>query len=278
MIELVLDESAGRATLEEPQWLAAWQAAGSPPFPEWAKPRTEGEPLASGTVSESGGLAGALKIRSDAVLLIEVATALDNFGLVAEVSTDLAAVVTVVRRVSIDQKAGAEATKMLLGVEVSGTVVDHLLSEILRLLPPTSGPNSLGEAELPAELTVAFGQAISQGNKEVIDAICADQGWANPPDVMLALVNELVGNAMITIQYHGGPMTLGQWLLTRRGWVELIPTSEGTVRHVPRTEDDIARTLISALSNSLTALYAQVAAAKSAQGDVDSDGDGDGDE
>jgi hypothetical protein len=268
MTELVTDGSAARAILNEDEWLAAWQVAGSPPFPEWAQPHPEPTSTTPVTkVSESGALASALKVRADALLLVEVATTTDEIGLVAEISTDLTAVVSIVRRLSIDRLGGPEATKMLLGVEVSGTVIDHLVNEILRMLPPAAEPNTLAEAELPAELTVAFGQAISTGNQEVITAVCGAQGWASPPEVFLALVNELVGNAMITIQRQGAPLSSGQWLLTRRGWVELIPAANGVVRHVPRTEDDIARTLITALTASLSELYAQASAAKPAEGE-----------
>lgn len=266
MTDLALDDYAARAILEEPEWLAAWQSAGSPPFPQWATPHPQADDSANaGEVNPSSDLVKSLQVRDGAVLAVEVATSAHQIAILAEVSTDLSATVSVVRRLVVDRNAGPQATQLVPGVEVSVSAIGHLVDEILRMLPVATQPNTLVEAELPAELTVAFSDALSTGDQGVIDAVCADQGWSNPPEVLVALVSELVGNAMITIQRPNAPLILGQWLLTNRGWVELVYTPQATVRHVPRSEDDIARTLVTALTGPLSDLYARAAASNSAK-------------
>jgi hypothetical protein len=259
MTDLTLDDYAARATLEEPEWLAVWQAAGAPSFPEWAAPRTVDAPGSEWIEPVSADLAAALKIRSGAALTIEVATALGGVAALGEVCTDLGAVLTVVRRLTADPLVGPSSTKMLLGVEVSATVTDHLVDEVMRLFPPVEITTSMAEVSIPAELSVAFGRALTQGDQAMIDAICADQGWVGPPEVILALNQELKGNAIVTIQPADGAPVIGQWLLTGKGWVELSYTDQEIVRHRPCSPDDIRQLLVQTLTNVVSAVYAKLA-------------------
>ncbi len=137
---------------------------------------------------------------------------------------------------------------MLHGVELDVTTVDRLADEVLRLLPPAPERGALSEVEVPEEYTVALGRALRGGDADTVDAVCRDLGWPAPPPVLLALVHDLRGSAVVSVRSAASGTAVAEWLLTGRGWVELVRTSGATVRHVPRGTEDIRRTVVEALA------------------------------
>lgn len=268
---LVADGRAVRAHLDEEAWARAVVSAGTPPLPGWASPRPDdgGRPTGAGDApeAEDGDVAETLAVRGRSVLLVEVATTSGAAGVLGELATDLTTVSGVVRRLTVSAGAGPAGARALTGVEVSATTADHVVDEVLRLLPAVPEPGSLVEAEVDEELTVALGRALRTGDAPTVDAVCEDQGWPDVPEVLRALVQELVGSATVTVRRHGAGPVVGRWMLTRRGWVELVPTPRRTVRHVPRTRDDIARSLVTALAGAASAVLADAARAARTAGE-----------
>ncbi len=263
-----VDGSAVRTHLDEEAWARAVASAGTPPLPEWASPRAvPGEGVEDGDGNGHGGIEETLAVRGRSVLLVEVATTAGEAGVLGELATDLTTVSGVARRLSVAPGAGPVGARALTGVEVSATTADHLVAEVLRLLPPAAEPEGLVEAEVDEELTVALGRALRTGDAATVDAVCRDQGWPEVPQVLRALVQELVGSATVTVRRHGAGPVVGRWMLTRRGWVELVPTPRRTVRHVPRTREGIARTLVTALGGAASAVLADAARAARTEGD-----------
>ncbi|WP_392543550.1 hypothetical protein [Oryzobacter telluris] len=263
MTALLPDRGALRTRLDESAWAAAWSAADEPPVPDWARPRTgDAAAWSDATAAPDGDLVDALATRHRAVLTVDVATVGGRVGVLGELSTDLTTVLGVVRRLHVPEGGSPSAASGLPGVEVDLTTPEHLVEEVLRLLPPApdpSGPDGLAEVELVEEHTVAFGRALRTGDRQTVDAVCSDNGWSTPPEVLLALVLELRGSAVVTIRRHGAGPLIGQWMLTRRGYVELVRTPRATVRHVPRSGEDIARTLLTALTGAVSAVLADAA-------------------
>ena len=294
MTALLPDRGALRTRLDERAWAAAWAAAGEPEVAHWARPRPEDSAVAvaaetAGTAeaAEAGAhrapddlLVDAVATRHRAVVTVEVASVAGRLGVLGELSTDLTTVLGVVRRLHVPVGATATGAGALPGVEVDTTSTSHLLDEVLRLLPPAPDPLDLEEVELVEEHTAAFGHALRTGDVATVDAVCAEQGWPAPPEVLVALVHELRGSAVVTIRRHGAGPLVGQWMLTRRGYVELVRTPRATVRHVPRSRDDIARTLLTALTGAVSAVVADIARSEDpadGDGDGDRNGDGEGD-
>lgn len=256
------DGRALRRRLDEGAWATAVAAAELSDLPTWATPQA---PASGADEGREPPLVDGLRLRERSVLAVDVATTARGMGVLAALVTDLTAVVGVVRRLAVPEGAGLSGTRALPGVEVDVTTIDHVVDEVLRLLPPAADDGGLVEAELPEEHTVALGRAVRTGDTATVEAICADEGWASPPGVLVALVHELVGTAVVTVRRHGTGPLVGEWLLTRRGWVELVRTPRATVRHVPRSREDIARTLVTALTGASTAVLAQADAAARGQ-------------
>ena len=253
MSDLVADTGAMRVRLDEADWCAAYAGAGSPGFDGWATPRT-----LSGTTAVTGPppeerFVDLLRVRDRAPVVVTSATTSGASGVLAELATDLTSCVCVARRLAVPTTAG-EPTRALEGVEVSGVPVGRLVDEVLRTLPPVPAPSPLAAADLPEELTAAFGLALRRGDARTVDAVCADRGWSAVPEVLLALVHERVGSATVTVHRHGASPVVGHWQLTRRGWVELVPVPSGVVRHVPRSREDIGRSLVAALATTTDAV------------------------
>ena len=243
---------ARRARLEEGEW-AALAADSTAPLPDWAAPLPEVSP----DPSPADALLGeALALRAAPALVVDVATSAGEIGLLAEVTTDLSGVVTLVRRLAVTPGA-PDATRRLGGVEVGATGASHLAAEIVRLLPDAPDTGGRHEVEVPEELTVALGRAMRTGDATTVEAVCADQGWSEVPAVLHAVVHGLRGSAVVTVRSPGRGPLAAEWLLTETGWVELVLTDRATVRHVPRSRADIARTLTSALTRAASAALAQ---------------------
>ncbi|MGL5864416.1 MAG: hypothetical protein ACRCYX_00910 [Dermatophilaceae bacterium] len=206
--------------------------------------------------SADGVLIEALASRHQSVLAVEVASTAGGVGLLGEVATDLATVVAVARRVHVPDGASATGATGVLGVEVGVTTVAHLLGEVLRLLPPAPDPADLEEVELPEEHTVALGRALRLGDTATVSAICAGNGVAAAPEVLRALALDLRGSVVVTVARRGGGLVLGQWMLTGRGYVEVVRTSSATIRHVPCSRADIGRSVLTAVTGAASAVCA----------------------
>jgi len=254
-LDLVADSGALRTHLDESDWAAVVLASANPPLPEWAIPRVEPAVAAPDVAAPdvADALREALDLRRRAVVVVEVASHDGRLGVLAELVTDLGGVLGLVRRLAVTAGGGPSGTQALHGVEVSATTSEHLVDEVVRLLPPAPGspaPRSadLAEVELPDEYTVAFGRALRTGDAVTVDAVCRDLGWAAPPPVMLALVHDLRGSAVVTVRTARTAPVAAEWLLTGSGWVELVRTPRATVRHIPRRADEIRASLVSALA------------------------------
>lgn len=270
MTTLAPEGGALRTRLTEGRWAAAVATVVGRPLPGWAAPNlpasdpdtvaSEPGPVQPDEDSDLPDLADALALRSRAALVVDVATTAGPGGVLAELTTDLTTVVSVARRVRVPD-GPSPGLRLVHGVEVSVAPVDRLLAEVLHLFPPVPAPERLEEVEVPEELTVSLARALRTGDRRTVDAVCEDQGWGAVPEVLRALVQELLGSATVTVRRPGAGPVLGRWMLTRPGWVELVRTRSETVRHVPRDRDDIARTLVTAIGGAVSAVVADIATA-----------------
>ncbi len=242
-------DQGSRCRFTEDQWRVAVALADVGSLPGWAAPLDlpdlRDDHAAPQPVELSDALAEAVALRAGAVLEVEVSAVAGTRGVLALVRTDGVIASALVRGVEVRVQAGVTSTRLRPGVEVSAFPVARLLGEVMRLVPEAPVTVPAAEAVVPVELTVALGRALREGNGRVAQAILADLGLAEPPAVLDALVRTADGSLMLTTRSGGrADVSVGSWLRCAAGWVELAPAPEGTVRHTPRTRDEIARTLL----------------------------------
>lgn len=265
MTALTLDAVDGglRARLTEDQWasVAAAALAGDEvsALPDWARPApSEQEPTEPVELDEA--LAEAVHLRRTALVEVEVAASVGPRAVMAHLWTDGRVGAALVRGFDVRAQGDARATRRRPGVEVSAFTTSTLLDEVLRLVPPAAEPgrDEVAEVTLPVELTIGFASALRRGDTRTVTAICADLGIERPPAIFESVVRTLDGSLVVSVRSRGSAdVSALSWLHCDAGWVELLPTADERVRHVPRRRADLERLLLSDLTGRLdTALRA----------------------
>lgn len=265
MTALTLDPVDGglRARLTEGQWgavaAAALTADEVSALPDWARPAAGAEE-APEPVELDEALAEAVHLRRTALVEVEVAASVGSRAVMAHLWSDGRVGAARVRGFDVRAQGDARATRRRPGVEVSAFASSTLLDEILRLVPPAAEPgrDEVAEVTLPVELTIGFASALRRGDTRTVAAICADLGVERPPAVFESVVRTLDGSLVVSVRSRGtGHVSALSWLHCEAGWVELLPTADERVRHVPRRRADLERLLLSDLTGRLdTALRA----------------------
>lgn len=243
-----------RAHLTEAQWVSV-VAAGlgadeAAALPDWARPSA----VAAEPVELDEALAAAVRLRRTALVEIEVAAAVGARAVMAHLWTDGRVGASLVRGFDVRAQGDARATRLRPGVEVSAFGPGTLLDEVLRLVPPAAEPDrsEVAEVTLPVELTVGFATALRRGDSRTVAAICADLGVERPPAVVESVVLTLDGNLVVSVRSRAlTRVSALSWLHCDVGWVELLPTADEQVRHVPRRRADLERLLLSDLTGRL---------------------------
>lgn len=265
MTALTLDAVDGglRARLTEDEWAsvatAALAADEVSALPDWARPAAGAqEPTEPAELDEA--LAGAVRLRRTALVEVEVAASVGARAVMAHLWTDGRVGAALVRGFDVRAQGDARATRRRPGVEVSAFTTSTLLDEVLRLVPPAAEPgrDEVAEVTLPVELTIGFASALRRGDTRTVAAICADLGIEQPPAVFESVVRTLDGSLVVSVRSRGSAdVSALSWLHCDAGWVELLPTADERVRHVPRRRADLERLLLSDLTGRLdTALRA----------------------
>ncbi|QGQ18390.1 hypothetical protein GC089_02875 [Cellulomonas sp. JZ18] len=250
-------DGALRARLDEPDWRVV--SDGVPDLPTWSRPLpTTRAGDAAEPVEEPGAVDPALRaavgLRASALVEVEVAAAGGERAVLAVLWADAHAGAALARGVDVVPRGGPDAAVLRPGVEVSAFDVDRLLDEVLRLVPDAPVVVPAAEAVVPEELTIGLAQAIRTGDRSTVEALCAALGVPEPPAVVDAAVRSLSGNLTLTARSRGrDDVSAGTWLRCDAGWVELVRTGDGMVRHTPRTREGIARRLLSDLTGRMAA-------------------------
>lgn len=253
----VLDRSDGalRARLDEDAWASVLH--GQRDLPRWAAalPATRrGTPTGDGDgrpVDEA--LFAAVALHEHALVEVEVAAATESHAVLASVWADALAGSALVRGLDVTPGAGPEGAMLRPGIEVSAFMAGRIVDEVMRLVPDAPAHVQVAAADVPEELTVAMGLALRTGDRTTVEALSAALGFDGPPPVLEQSIRTMSGNLTLTVRSVGRPdVSVATWLRCDAGWVELSRTADGIVRHVPRTRDDVAGTLVLDLSSRWT--------------------------
>jgi hypothetical protein len=252
-------DGAHRIRLDELEWAAL--LALTPDFtpPPWLDPLVDTAPVAA--VEPDAALTQALTMQGRALVSIEVAATSDRTGLAASLWTDGSIASSVVRATRVDPTTRPEAkVQPLPGVEISAYPIGTLLDEIIRLIPPSrSMPRE--PVEVPEEFSVALARAIHHGDGRLVETIAGDLGWSELPSTVSDLAAGITGHLLVSVTSRSTTdVSVGSWVLTRGGWVQLQRTETGHIRHTPCSADDVRALLLSSLTGRLGAEIDRLAA------------------
>lgn len=106
-----------------------------------------------------------------------------------------------------------------------------------------------GEIVVPVEFTAGFSRAVRTGDRAAIEAVLEACGWSGVPPLLHALATEVQGSAQVVIRTGGlTNFAVASYLLVPDGWVELALGPDDTMRHLPRSLEDIRAGLVSGLA------------------------------
>lgn len=239
-----------RTHLDESSWALLAGAAGLPAdagllSPLGPRPPSSGQP--------DPALLEATRLALTGPLRIEVSTAAGGRGVVAALGWDGVAGAVVVRALAAVDGRPAPAP----GLEVSVFAPDRLVSELLRLLPPSRG--HLTETDEEPWLVTAAPEsglmavrAIRNDDADLLGEIAAAHGWDGVPDVLPALADDVRGQAVLVLKVAGSrSLQARSWLQTGTGWAAIGLTG-GHVTHelqsLPQLGADLAYWLSGAAS------------------------------
>lgn len=249
-----------RVRLDEDDWQVVVAAAAVPdellgaltPLPVPA-PGTAPAAEADATVVSAAALAaGPARVRLD------VTTVSGGRGVVAVFGTD-GTVAAEATRVLVLSDAG-EPTALVPGVELSVFRAEHVVAQVMRLVPPDV---PLGPAEpvdsiaLPHADALVLAEAVRSGDDALARQVAADRGWSEVPAVLTALADGVRANVTVALRVGGqGTAVVRRWLQSDLGWVGLAVTGEDVV-HTPCSRDDVASELVYSLTGAFAAALGQ---------------------
>ncbi|EFQ82182.1 hypothetical protein HMPREF0063_12706 [Aeromicrobium marinum DSM 15272] len=246
---VVLEPSgtALRARVDEPDWAAIvgdHTTSSLAPLP--------GTPAS--TVAADPAVAEAALLAVDmGVVGITLVSGRGDRGVLAQVGCDLRSVGIAVRAlVPADDGSGPVAVP---GIEISATVPEHLVAEILRLLP-AAGLQRHTPADpvtLPYEASLSLFLALTTGDHALAQHVAQQAGFAEPPEVLVALAAGTTASASLTVHVAGHrEQKLRQWLLADVGWVA-VSTQGSRVTHTVRSRAEIGHDLVDLLAGAFEA-------------------------
>lgn len=265
-LSLVPEDGALRAHLTEDEWARVLTAARAdlveddkhPGMPPWAEPARPA-PSSVGDDDLDAALTEAALLRAPA-LEIELATSQGERGLLGVIRSDLTSASAVVRRIMTTPGGGPEATSLTEGIEVSAFPLDRLMDEVMRLVPDPGEVIPVAAAAIPMELSVSLGAALRGGDREMVEAVCADLGIGEPPEIIRSLVHSLAGSCAVSVRGVGaGPVSVGSWMLADCGWVEVTVDDEDIVHHRVISRRDLRTRILDAAAGRVDAALRQAA-------------------
>lgn len=249
-------DGAARVRADEADWAAAIASAGVPPELAGAL-----APLAEPTadVPDSAVVSAAELSVGPAQLHLDVTTVSGDRGLIASFGSDGVVAASAARVLLVPR--GGEATSFVPGVELSLFRAEHLVGEIMRLLPPDA-PFAASSAAEPITVrhadALVLSQAVQSGDQALAAQIAADNGWDEVPEVLSALADGVRANATIAFRVAGrSSLVVRRWLQSELGWVG-IAIADGTIVHTPCSRQDVANELTYSLTGAFEVALAGV--------------------
>ena len=145
------------------------------------------------------------------------------------------------------------------GVEVSGFAAEHLVDEVLRLVPPDGVTVPLAddqptEVSVPEHLAITLSRALQSGDEALAADVARECGHDDVPDLLRAASEQVRASATVTLAVAGSTrVEVHTWLQCRVGWLDLrVEGGTCTTRLVDR--ERIRLDLTHALAGALDAL------------------------
>jgi hypothetical protein len=184
---------------------------------------------------------------------VEMATGAGDRGVVAQLGCDATATAVAVRAlVPASDGSGPVAVP---GVEVGLNEIDHVMVEMMRLLPPGGQVRHAPRSPLtmPHELALTLHQAVRAGDDRLARLVAEQAGFDAPPDALVELARGTTASATVTVRVAGSPTTVvQQWLLCDAGWV-LLTVRGALVTHTVHSRDEVRDSLAHTLTGAFAA-------------------------
>ncbi|MBW3086977.1 hypothetical protein KEM60_03207 [Austwickia sp. TVS 96-490-7B] len=173
-------------------------------------------------------LQAALSITQDHHVQVDVQAAVGPHGVALRLWISQFAAVEVRRSVTIID--GQPHIKP--GVEISAVELEHVIDEILRYLIDRPLTDEAIAFSLPEETLLPLTHALTDGRVDDVRLLLDNDGLAEVPPLLRALVAAVEGDALIETHSAAGHRIL-RLLLTRAGWVETHTTSDAHIVSTP---------------------------------------------
>jgi hypothetical protein len=249
------ERGAVRAHLDELQWAQTLTAADLADAGLGALGVLPGHPASADEVEPTVVEAARLAVGRAPVHVDVVATGSDR-AVVASWGSHGRSAAGVARALVVDAGAGPAGTTLVPGVELSAVPVEHLVTELVRLVPP-DGPLVPSEPPppvvVPLEQALVLAAALRDGDDALVDAVKADRGWAELPELPRALADGVRAHVTTSVRVAGRPgVVVRRWLQTSTGWVQLALDGDRVV-HTASSRDGLAQELLYTLTGAFEA-------------------------
>lgn len=239
-----LDGGTPRVRLDESAWAAAVAATGVPtehrggltPMADPADDRPDPDVVAAAALALGGS------VHVDVTSVGGEAGVVTSMGCAA----DAAAVASRALAVAVADSP----TVAVPGVELTLVRPQHLVTEILRVLPPdpTTDARPGEPVTLAHDRALVLSAALRDGDEALADEVASQERWDEVPELLRSLAAEVRGNGTVAIRVRGSDdVIVRRWLLCDLGWVRLS-VEDGRVTHTPCDRAAIGRDLVHALT------------------------------